>query len=376
MRVCIVKNAEAENISDVYRIVSSLTEDGHECIVLSRSRKNNTNRIQEKIIYFDNKPIKFYEFNIKSDIGGGLKNIFNLNKYISTIRRWLEKNCDLYDVVHAFDLDCGLASFIARRKTYKPYVYHISDFYVDSRSGIPKFLVNPIKNLEFKIINNSETTIICTEQRKEQIRNSNPKKLVVVHNTPAIDTKAIIIENGNKPLKLTYVGGLTDNRFIEEMVDIVKRDDNLHLTLAGTGPIKDYVQKASVKYKNIDYLGQVTYEDAIDIYKDCDIIFAIYNPVIKNHRYSAPNKFYEAMMLGKALLVAKDTGVDKLVESEGMGLVVDYNKKSVEENLNLLITNRQYLNDLKVKSKESYHKYSYNEMSKRIQNIYRNIIIN
>lgn len=373
MKVCIVKNAEAENISAVFRIISALTKDGHECIVLSRSRKHDSDIIEEKKIYFDNKPIKIYELNIKSEIGGGIKNLFSLKKYISTVQSWLEINSNQYDVVHAFDLDAGLASFRARKKTSKPYVYHIADFYVDSRSGIPKLLENPIKNLEFKIINNSETTIICTEQRKEQIKGSKPKNLVVIHNAPAIAAQTTIIENENRPLKLAYVGGLSNNRFIKEIIDIVKENDNFNLTIAGTGPLKEYVEETSNKYNNINYLGQVLYEDAIDIYKDCDILFAIYNPLVSNHRYSAPNKFYEAMMLGKAILVAKDTGVDKLVEKEGIGLVVDYSKESVEANLNLLLNNRQYLNDLKINSKESYKKYSYKEMSKRIRNIYRQL---
>ena len=32
---------------------------------------------------------------------------------------------------------------------------------------------------------------------------------------------------------------------------------------------------------------------------------AIYDPNISNHYYAAPNKFYEALMLGKPLIMVK-----------------------------------------------------------------------
>lgn len=373
MRVCIIKNAEAEKISAVYRIINALIADGHECMILSRNRNANCNSIIRKRLYIKNCNVDVYEISIKSEIGAGMKNMLNLGRYIKTVKRWLISNNDLYDVVHAFDLDAGLATLQASKRTSISYVYHIADFYVDSRGGIPKLLINYVKNLEFKVINNAETTIICTEQRKEQIKGSKPKNLVVIHNSPAVDSQAVIEENKESPLKLTYVGGLSENRFIKEIIDIAKDNDILQLTLAGTGPLKDFVENSSNVYKNINYLGQVLYEDAIEIYRDCDIIFAIYNPEIKNHRYSAPNKFYEAMMLGKAIIVAKDTGVDKLVEKDRIGIIADYSKESVENKLNSLINDRQYLYDLKINSRKSYKKYSYKEMSERIQHIYRNL---
>ena len=51
---------------------------------------------------------------------------------------------------------------------------------------------------------------------------------------------------------------------------------------------------------------------------------AIYEPTIRNHRLCAPNKFYEALALGKPIIVCKGTGIDKVVEENNIGKVIDY----------------------------------------------------
>lgn len=373
MRVCIIRNSEAETISSIYRIVNALIDDGHECLILSRNRNNNSSNIIKKNIQIRNKYIDVYEISIKSEIGAGVKNIFNLINYIRTVKKWLIENKEKYNVVHAFDLDAGLATLQASKKTAIPYVYHIADFYVDSRGGIPNLLKKYVKNLEFKVINNAETTIICTEQRKEQIKGSKPKNLVVIHNSPAVASQAVIEDNTEGPIKLVYIGGLSENRFIKEIIDVVKDNKSFRLTLAGPGPLTDFVQESSIKHDNINYLGILKYEEAIETYKQCDIILAVYDPKIRNHKYSAPNKFYEAMMLGKAIIVAKNTGVDKLVEENKIGISIDYSKESLEDSLTFLLDNRDYLKDLKINAKNSYEMYSYKKMSKRIQYIYKNL---
>ena len=53
----------------------------------------------------------------------------------------------------------------------------------------------------------------------------------------------------------------------------------------------------------------IDYESALELYAKCDLMFALYDPAIPNHRYSAPNKVYEAMLLGKPIIVAEGTGV-------------------------------------------------------------------
>ena len=54
-----------------------------------------------------------------------------------------------------------------------------------------------------------------------------------------------------------------------------------------------------------------------------DIVFAMYCKIKSNHIYAAPNKYYEAMLLGKPLITTKGTLPGKKVESNGTGWAVE-----------------------------------------------------
>ena len=62
------------------------------------------------------------------------------------------------------------------------------------------------------------------------------------------------------------------------------------------------------KCENIFYYGRIPYDRTIALEKECDVMCAIYDPKVPNHYYAAPNKFYEALMLGMPLIMAKGTG--------------------------------------------------------------------
>ena len=353
MRVCIIRNAESRTNAALFRIISAMVDSGKSCLLLTRNRysKGTKKRVVKKAHKYKNHKLANYEINIKSTSGNGLRNILELIYYQWVVFVWLIKNHRKYDIIHAFDLDSGLPVAIASKILRREYVYHIADFYIDSRIGIPKLLKNIIKRLEYIIINNANTTIICTEERKQQIKGSKPRKLVVVHNTPSIrmlnkdecNNKAPLSNLEERKITFTYVGGLNERRFIKSIINIFKRRPEFILQLAGMGALSTYAEQASKDFKNIEYYGMINYEKALELYAKCDVMFAIYDPEVPNHRYSAPNKVYEAMQNGKPIIVAKNTGVDAIVRQEDMGFIIDYDMVDFERVLKTISKNKQIL---------------------------------
>jgi glycosyltransferase involved in cell wall biosynthesis len=66
----------------------------------------------------------------------------------------------------------------------------------------------------------------------------------------------------------------------------------------------------------------------------------MYDPQVPNHRYSAPNKYYEAAMLGKPIVVAAGTGIDELVRRDGSGYVSEYSTAGFTMAINEILTSR------------------------------------
>ena len=96
------------------------------------------------------------------------------------------------------------------------------------------------------------------------------------------------------------------------------------------------------------------YEQVLSLEADCDILFATYNPIIKNHKYSAPNKVYEAMALGKPIIVCKNTGIDELVIKNNTGYAIDYNAEEFVEILNKYKKDRKLLKKISDNAKKMY----------------------
>ena len=128
------------------------------------------------------------------------------------------------------------------------------------------------------------------------------------------------------------------------------------------------------KHDNIFYYGRIPYAQTIALERECDVMCAIYDPSVPNHYYAAPNKFYEALSLGKPLLMAKHTGMASIVEEYGLGEVIDYNVESLEKALDRLIANQNRKTEIAEKATELYqNRYSWRKMESVIQEIYRNM---
>lgn len=282
----------------------------------------------------NNCKISFY--NKKALYGSGYKNIINILKFNIWIYKKLKENKTKIDYIHACDFDTAYIATKFAKKYNKKVIYDIYDYYVDSHNLGP--LKNIVERLDIKTINKSDFTIICTEQRKKQINKSNPKNIVVIHNSPNYQ-KDYEITNQKKnkgKIRIGYFGILQDDRLLIEITDLIKNNNKYELYVGGFGKYQEYFELMSKKYSNITFFGSLPYKSVIEKEKECDVLFATYNPKITNHMFSAPNKVYESMALGKPIIVCENTGIDELVNKEKLGYVIKYDAKEFINKLDKL----------------------------------------
>ena len=379
MRVLIARNSDAPTNANIRRVLEALTSAGHSVVVLSRNRAcdESLKGYIKKTIKINNLEIDNYELQLSGKTERGMKNFTTLKSYMDSLKSWMKDNVDKFDAIHAFDLDTGLVAKKIAKSYNKHLVYHIADFYVDSRAKIPGPLKFIIRSMEYSIINYADNTIICTEERKDQIAGARPRKLTVVHNTPSIDFDvSSYIDQSMDPdhkLTLAYIGVLSKRRFIDQAVDCMMGMKDSQMILAGGGDLVDFVKERAEKTDNIKYKGKVDYEDTFDIYSKSDLMFAVYNPQIMNHKYSAANKIYEAMLLKKPIIVARGTSMDKIVERYDIGFVIDYDKNEFRDLLYKLEKDRSII-DKKVENMQGvYENYSWETMKKRLIDVYSDL---
>ena len=152
-----------------------------------------------------------------------------------------------------------------------------------------------------------------------------------------------------------------------ELLHEFKICQDFEFHVGGFGIYEKEFLDADKKNENIFYYGSMKYDQVLALESECDILFATYNPRIENHRYSAPNKIYEAMALGKPIIVCKNTGIDELVSENNIGFSIDYNAKEFFDILHYISDNKELLEDMIKNAKRLYNeKYNWNIMEKRL----------
>lgn len=325
MRVVFLRANPIDPDPRVEKEAEALINAGHSCILVGWDRLSN-----HEPIYVSrsvgNVPVKTVLIGVRASFGQGAKNAPNVARFEKRLLKWLLTNADDYDVIHSCDLDTGLAARSAALKLKKPLVYDIFDFYADSRI-MPNWLKTAVRKTEFMVIKAARAVIICSEQRKVQIDGSQYKEIVVIENTPreieAVSGSKTLRNNASNRIDLAYVGILTEDRYLDRLLDVVDSNEDLCLTIGGFGPLSDEVEARSKANSRIIYKGKMAYQDALACEKNADVMFGMYNPSVANNRLAAPNKYYESLMLGTPLITVRGTSVADWVEADCTGEALD-----------------------------------------------------
>ena len=293
------------------------------------------------------------------------------------IIRWLFQHRKEYDVVHAFDFDTGFASMICCKLLCKKFIYHVLDYYVEGHILPSRVLNSVIEFFEIRVINSADATVICTEKRIEQIRKSSPKKLYIIHNTPdAVQQSAasFSLKGCSEKVKIVYVGVLSRMRLLKESVEAVSKLEDVEMHIGGFGEFEDWMREAADKYNNVFFYGKLQYSETLALEKQCDIMMAVYDTSIRNHKYAAPNKFYESIMLGKPIIMAFDTGYDDVITKNDIGILTEYTEAGITNAIKALKARKGEWGAMGERAINVYGtSYSWSIMKERIDLMYRTL---
>ena len=366
-KICILRSNPVRPDSRVEKEAWSLKKAGYDVHILAWDRDTDINETNG-FVEVDGIKIPITRLGHKASFGEGLKNLRSYLAFQFHMRKWLRKNP--MDIVHACDFDTAFFSYGVVKRKREKFVFDIFDFlYGEPKSILQKL----VKKAQLYLINHSDATIICTEERKKQISGSSPKKLVVIHNTPAaaqMGNEVFSLPNTDK-VKIVYVGILQDYRLLKEIAEAVSSSKEIEFHVGGFGKYDTYFADMSKKHENIKFYGRLSYNQALALEKSCDIMLAVYDPSIENHRFAAPNKFYESLMLGKPVVMVKNTGMSQVVADNKVGALIDYTKEGFISGIEELIKEKANWAVMGEKMKELYqNRYCLSDMERRLVELY------
>lgn len=259
---------------------------------------------------------------------GGLKAVINHCRWMWFVFNYLKKHRNV-SFIHACDLNSAFPAAIYKKFFSKRTVliFDSCDWF-SANFAHNKLLASIFERMEKFTCKVADELIICEKERVEQINFPLSKEPLVLPNIPSIDSSLIEISNNlykfdNDWPTVAYFGGFSEDRFQRELLELVKTEKfNLLIAGYGTKEIEALCEETN-KLDNVKYFGKVDMKKGLSMSMASDLIYAMYCKVNKNNIYAAPNKYYEAMFLGKAIITTKGTILEKKVLDNNIGYVIE-----------------------------------------------------
>lgn len=308
---------------------------------------------------------------------GGIKAMKNHFQWMRFVFRYLKQHGDV-TTIHACDLNSAFpaAVFKALHKRSVVLIFDACDWFSANfaQNKLLHLLFDRMERFTYKRANE---LIICEEERREQVQFKLRKEPLVMRNIPEIDMTQITevqdkykFDNPNPTI--AYLGGFSDSRFLMEIL-MLSETEPFNLLIAGYGD-KEIMQKCVEvgRQENVKYFGRLNMVDGLNMENAADVIYAMYCKVNPNHVYAAPNKYYEAMLLGKPIITTKGTVPGDKVERYDTGWAVE---ESIDEMKHVIRSLNQKDIEIKgSKARDLWNKQFKNDLSVFFDTVYSTII--
>ena len=344
----------------VYQEAKVLIEKGYKVSILCWDRDPKA-PFQENIdgIYVE----RIY---VKSTHGrGSTQIIFLLLFWIKALIKALSKKIDI-TYCHDFDT-LPLGYTISRLKKTK-LVYDAHESYVDMLANNVSPLIKKIISVaENYLLKKVDLTITVGDILKESLIKKGAFQVMVVGNWKQLTdfqfSAKVLEEEKTKlgipkdALVVSYIAHLNPERKIEPLLRSIENEEDVFLVVGGRGPIEKIVRNSAQKHKNIIFLGFVHPLKVPFYVALSDVVYYGFDKNNPNAQYSAPNKLFEALAAGKAIITGDFGEIGYIVKKYNCGLILkDYSIEEIKKAINIL-KNKNYLieiqnNSLKIAEKK------------------------
>jgi glycosyltransferase involved in cell wall biosynthesis len=322
--------------------------------------------------------VPIHRLRIRAKFGKGIGNLPYLLRWQWGLWRWLIIHRAEFNMIHACDFDTIIPAIFMKMFFGKRVIYDIFDFYADHLRATPTAIKTIIRHIDLWAIGRVDAIILVDDSRKKQVSQAKPHLISIIYNSPEdiLNKKAEIQSVITGELHMAYIGLLQVERGLLEMISVLMKHPEWYLDLAGFGGDEDRILVAAKEFPNIHWYGRVSYEQALQLSASADVLFATYDPKIPNHKYSSPNKIFEAMMLGKPVIVAKGTNMDRIVREAECGCIVPYGDvPALEQAIQSLADDREFARKLGFNARKAYEThYDWAIMSQRLVQLYEKVL--
>lgn len=227
-------------------------------------------------------------------------------------------------------LDSVLAGVVAKsRRRSLRLVFDSNELHLESiNHRLKRAVWRPLQALAVRA---SDAILHAEPNRLDYFRKKyggGGKHQVVIENFPSYHPAVIRAEPvRGEPLKVIYLGALGDDRYTHELIAAGKAmEGKIDLDLVGFAT-PEVMAELEGRYgtqpaPNVRILPPVAYEDIPELLENYRIGIALYKNTNLNNYYCAPNKVYDYLMSGLAVIANDYPGLRRVLEEGGVGACV------------------------------------------------------
>lgn len=256
---------------------------------------------------------QYHAPNTRSKIGK-LYDYYKFYKYSSSII-----NSEKYDKLIVFGAALGVFMYDFLKKKYS------NKFWFDYRDlTIEQKFMGRFE----KLLNIASYTTISSPGFKEVLPMG--YDYILSHNFDieqvrhALDSCDKIKVFNQSNITVSTIGSIRDYVVSVELIDSLKNNNNYSVNFIGKGPssqlLSDYVRQNSIE--NVYISGYYDKKDESDLFRNSDII-NIYLPKIPSHSTPMANRFYNALINKKPMIVTTKSTQAYYIEKYNLGISVD-----------------------------------------------------
>ncbi len=162
--------------------------------------------------------------------------------------------------------------------------------------------------------------IVTDDERAGLMPEFTRPKLVIIPNYPFRYTGPHQARDA-AIVRVLYAGSLSARRGTEFVARLLAAAGDVHVVMAGW--IRDQPTQDLCAHPRVEWLGILPQQEIIAHATRCNFILCHYEPVIANNIYASPNKIYDAIQAGCAVIINPEVRVSRFVREHDLGVILD-----------------------------------------------------
>jgi glycosyltransferase involved in cell wall biosynthesis len=165
--------------------------------------------------------------------------------------------------------------------------------------------------------------MIATDERRHAMLGRYASKAIVVENVPEDPGPELAAALPTGPVRIWAAGSLDARKGFGELLEAIGPLEGVQIVSAGW-PYDDFASQVFIRHPRVEYHGIVTARRALELAASCDAVFCYYSPINVYMVHASPNKVYDAMAVGRPVLINREVRLAKWVEQAGLGYTCAY----------------------------------------------------